>query len=130
LPAGQFLEWVERQGRSLRRYLHLTSLAVLDPRELANQLGIGLFSPDDLPELPAQIINQLLVEDPQSWSAGCIELPTGNKVILYNPTHTDARTNASLMEELAHVHLKHKGSKLIVYSGGLALRTYNQQQEK
>lgn len=129
-PAGSFIHWVEKQALSLRRYLRLSTVAVLDPRALASHLGVQLFTPYDLSELPSSVVNQLLTEDPGSWSAGCVGLPTGQKAILYNPTHANTRTRATLMEELAHVHLKHRESKLLIYPGGITLRTYNKTQER
>lgn len=103
---------------------------VLDPRKLANHLGIKLFSPYDIPGLTYNVINQLLVHDTESWSAGCIMLPNMQFAIIYNPIHADTRIRASLMEELAHIYLKHEATSLITFGDSISLRsTYHKKQE-
>ena len=47
-------------------------------------------------------------------------MPDGRKLIILNPTHGKNRQNATLMEEISHVFLGHKPSKL-------AITTYNKQ---
>jgi Zn-dependent peptidase ImmA (M78 family) len=39
-------------------------------------------------------------------------LPNGRKLIILNPTHSPARHQATLMEEICHVFLGHKPSRL------------------
>jgi len=97
---------------------------------LASHLGIQLFSPQDIPGLSTEVINQLLIRDSKSWSAGCMVLPNNQIGIIYNPMHADTRTRATLMEELAHIYLNHKATSLVMLGDGVSLRsTYNKKQE-
>ena len=41
-------------------------------------------------------------------------LPDGRKLIILNPTHGENRQNATLMEEICHVFLGHKPSRLAI----------------
>lgn len=50
------------------------------------------------------------------WSGGACSqpLPDGRKLIILNPTHGKNRQNATLMEEICHVFLGHKPSRLAI----------------
>jgi hypothetical protein len=120
--------WVERQGQSMRRLLRLNPVEPLDPFKLAPLMKAEVYSPYDVLGLPSSDQEQLLVRDPDGWSAGSIRLPTGEIAIILNPRHADTRKRASLMEELAHMYLKHTPSQLIM-GDGLALRTFKKTQE-
>ena len=109
--------------------LHLTRIDPLDPYQLAETYNVILLSPHEVPEFTPEIINRLLVVDPDTWSAGSLPLPDGKVIILMNPTHSLTRRHATLMEELAHIHLKHKPSGLVVVAGFLTTRTFNKTNE-
>jgi hypothetical protein len=128
LATSDFLRWVERQAQRLRGRLHLAPLAPLDPYSLAQCMRARVFSPFDVRDFPAADLRRLLDEDPRSWSAGSIHLPDGQVAIILNPVHADTRKRASLMEELAHIHLGHKPSKIVI-SDNIAVRTFSQTQE-
>ena len=59
------------------------------------------------------------------WSGGAasIKLPSGEKLIILNPTHGRNRHAATLMEEISHVFLGHKPSRLAVENKGRDGRT-------
>ena len=46
-----------------------------------------------------------------------------------NPTHSETRCRATLMEELAHLHLHHKPSELFQIDGEM-FRSYHRSQER
>ena len=50
------------------------------------------------------------------WSGGAAsaKLPDGSRLIILNPTHGKNRHNATLMEEICHVFLGHKPSRLAI----------------
>ena len=129
MAARDFVAWVERRGQQLRRRLALSPLAVLDPCELAQRMGVCVLSPNDILGLDPSDLHHLLVENRDGWSAGSIRLPNGRVLILLNPTHPETRKRATLMEELAHVHLDHKPSELILLDGGIAVRSFKKSQE-
>lgn len=65
------------------------------------------------------------------WSGGAAshKLPDGRKLIILNPTHSRNRHNATLMEEISHVFLGHKPSRLAIETknkeGKVIARDYN-----
>lgn len=124
-----FLAWVERQAQQLRRRLALPPMAVLDPYGLAPRMGVRVLSPSDIPGMDRSDLHHLLVEDSDGWSAGGIRLANGRVAVVLNPTHPETRKRATLMEELAHVHLRHKPSQLILLDGGIAVRSFKKSQE-
>ena len=123
-----FIKWIEGQGIGLRQYLNLSPYCVLDPFKLAEVMGVHVLSADDL-VVHEDIKTQLLTNDPKCWDAGCIPLPENRALILYNPTKASTRIHATIMEELSHLHLKHKGSK-ITSCDGICYRSYNKSHEK
>lgn len=58
----------------------------------------------------------LLNDGSNKWSGGACSqtLPDGKKLIVLNPTHGENRQNATLMEEVCHVFLGHKPSRLAI----------------
>lgn len=123
------LDWVEKKAQLMRKHLDLSPLAILDPVALARKMGIMILSPLQIPALPTNVRSQLLVLGSSSWSAGCMLLPNGKPVIVFNPTHAPTRQKATLMEELSHVFLHHKGSELQQTSTGSVFRSYNKEEE-
>ena len=123
-----FIKWIEGQGIGLRKHLYLSPYCVLDPFKLAESMGVHVLSADDS-TIPNDIQTQLLINDPKCWDAGCISLPENKALILYNPTKAPTRIRATIMEELSHLHLKHKGS-ILSSCDGICYRSYKQSHEK
>lgn len=71
-----------------------------------------------------------------AWSGGACSqpLPDGRKLIILNPTHSKIRQNATLMEEISHVFLGHKPSRLAIKrknkQGKIVARDYNAEIEE
>jgi Zn-dependent peptidase ImmA (M78 family) len=61
-------------------------------------------------------------------------LPNGKKLVILNPTHARTRHKATLMEEISHVFLGHKRSRLAIEtkdsSGRTMARDYNAEIEE
>jgi hypothetical protein len=108
--------------------LSLTPRAPLNPYALAAVMEALVFTPREIAGLRPDDHRQLVVIDPDSWSAGSIHLPNGAVGILINPTHAETRKHATLMEELAHIHLGHTPSQLILVNG-MAVRSFKKTQE-
>ena len=95
----------------------------LNPFELAHyaKLLVATFEQIE-PFLSEESKKQLLIDGKDAWSGGACSqvLPDGKKLIILNPTHGENRQNATLMEEICHVFLGHKPSRL-------AIENYNKQ---
>lgn len=93
----------------------------LNPFELARYAKLLVVSYEQIePFLTPETKRHLIGEGKNAWSGGACSqtLPDGRKLIVLNPTHGENRQNATLMEEISHVFLGHKPSKL-------AVTTYN-----
>ncbi|HSK74060.1 MAG TPA: ImmA/IrrE family metallo-endopeptidase [Pyrinomonadaceae bacterium] len=95
----------------------------LDPFELARYAKLIVAEFDQIePFLTEETRNHLLGTGQDKWSGGACsqKLFDGKKLIILNPTHGKNRQNATLMEEICHVFLGHKPSRL-------AIKTVNKQ---
>ena len=95
----------------------------LNPFELAQYAKLLVVSYEQIePFLTEETKLHLIGAGKNSWSGGACSqaLPDGRKLIVLNPTHGANRQNATLMEEISHVFLGHKPSKL-------AVKTYNKE---
>ena len=104
----------------------------LDPFRLAKYANLFIPSFEELSELLSkETVEQLLVKGKNDWSGGAasIPLPDGRKLIILNPTHGRNRQRATLMEEISHVFLGHKPSRLAITKrnkeGKIIARDYN-----
>lgn len=89
----------------------------LNPFELARYAKLLVVSFEQIePFLTAETKTHLLFDGKNAWSGGACSqtLPDGRKLIVLNPTHGENRQNATLMEEISHVFLGHKPSKLAI----------------
>jgi Zn-dependent peptidase ImmA (M78 family) len=88
------------------------------------------------PFLSEETIKHLLGTGKDKWSGGACSqpLPDGWKLIILNPTHAPNRQNATLMEEISHVFLGHKPSRLAVENvnkfGQTIARDYHAEMEE
>jgi hypothetical protein len=95
----------------------------LNPFELARYAKLLVVTYEQIePFLTPETKSHLIGDGKNSWSGGACSqaLPDGRKLIVLNPTHGSNRQNATLMEEISHVFLGHKPSKL-------AITTYNKE---
>jgi len=89
----------------------------LNPFELAHYAKLLVASFDQIePFLSAKTKAHLLGDGSDKWSGGACSqaLQDGRKLIILNPTHNKNRQNATLMEEICHVFLGHKPSRLAI----------------
>ena len=88
----------------------------LDPFKLAAYAGLLVPSFDEIQGLSEETREQLLNTAKDKWSGGAasIRLPNGKKLVVLNPTHAKTRHKATLMEEISHVFLGHKPSRLAI----------------
>ena len=108
----------------------------LDPCALAKYAKLMIPSFDEIDGLSEVTRRQLLEIGKDDWSGGAasIKLPNGWRLIILNPQHGKNRHNATLMEEVSHVFLGHKPSRLAIKNtnkdGKTIARDYRQEIEE
>jgi len=127
----------EVRGQALREFAGLRhDDEPLDPFELARYAKLLVAPFEAIDSLSEKTREHLLGDGKDMWSGGAasIKLPSGEKLIILNPTHGKNRHAATLMEEISHVFLGHKPSRLAVEnknsSGKTIARDYNQDIEE
>lgn len=118
-----FKTWCESAAAKYRRDLKIETGGRLDPRLLAKSEGVEIWTPDQIAGLDPQVVHQLLVADPDSWSAVTLTL-VGSCVIITNCSHSIPRQNNSLAHELAHIILKHEPAKAFVTPDGMMMMNF------
>lgn len=125
-----FKAQAERIALELRDGLNIPAQDPVDPRYLLSSLGIIVWEPKEIPNLPEEYLEQLTVVDPDSWSGVTIR-DSGQIVIVVNPTHPYTRQANTLMHEWAHIELRHKPNRVdrSIAGGLLLLSDYPKEQE-
>ena len=133
LPPTQKGRHHEIRALGLREFAGLTRHDQrLDPFKLAEYAGLLVVSFAEIEALLSkETIEELLGGGSNNWSGGAAskKLPNGKKLIILNPTHARTRHKATLMEEISHVFLGHKASRLAIENrdkhGNTIARDYN-----
>lgn len=88
----------------------------LDPFALAAYAKLFVATFEHIEGLSEDTKRHLLEGGKDLWSGGAAsaKLPDGSRLIILNPTHGKNRHNATLMEEICHVFLGHKPSRLAI----------------
>lgn len=108
----------------------------LDPFRLAGYANLLVADFEQVQSLlTEETLRHLLGSARDAWSGGACSqpLPDGRKLIILNPTHGKNRQNATLMEEISHVFLGHKPSRLAFReesNGEVRARDYNAEIEE
>jgi hypothetical protein len=120
-----FKTWCENVARGYRRELGLSSVAPLDPRVLAQHLGIMIWTLAEIPGIYPKDVHHLTVVARESWSAATLR--NGNaSLIIINDGHALTRQNNSLAHEIGHIVLRHEPAKMYVTPDGLMMMSeYN-----
>jgi Zn-dependent peptidase ImmA (M78 family) len=98
-------------------------------RAVAHKLGFRVVIPSEIPGLPQAVVSQLLFRGGSEWSGGAISLPNGEHVILINPHHSAPRHATTIAEEVVHIKLDHKLTRIELDGQGLILRGYDRAKE-
>src|SRR3982751_891148 len=122
----------EVRGQALREFAGLRhDDEPLDPFALARYAKLLVAPFEAIESLSEKTREHLLGSGKDMWSGGAasIKLPSGEKLIILNPTHGKNRHAATLMEEVSHVFLGHKPSRLAIETrdknGEVRARDYN-----
>ncbi|MEX2126091.1 MAG: ImmA/IrrE family metallo-endopeptidase [Woeseia sp.] len=119
----------EQTSRRYRRKLGVSLEDALPYRQLADDLGVTLWTPGDVPGLDNETVRQLSVTDPGSWSAATIKLDARH-IIVVNAAQDERRIPNNIVHELAHIILGHAAARVdISEDGHLWLTTYGRDQE-
>ncbi len=100
----------------LRDFARLRRDAPLNPFDLARFANLFVVDIERINGLSSQSRELLLGSASEEWSGGACSRPLadGRRIVVLNPNHGPARTNATLMEEICHVFLGHKPNRLAV----------------
>jgi len=120
----------ERMAGFYRKLLKLKEHDPLPARQLADKLEIKLLTPQDIPGMDDDLLNMLLVNGKDFWSAA-IYRKEEKEYIIHNPTHSPLRQESDLMHEIAHAICAHELSDLQTAIMGciIPLRKYDHDQE-
>jgi hypothetical protein len=116
LPPGEKWRRFELQASGFRDFAGVRPDAALDPFRLAKFANLLVVDFDQIKNLSDSTRERLLGSASEEWSGGACSqgLPDGRRLVILNPNHGPARTNATLMEEISHVFLGHQPSRLKV----------------
>ena len=133
IPPTQKGRHHELRARGIREFAGLRrDDQRLDPFSLARAARLIVADFDEIKTaLSPETLEHLTGAGRDAWSGGAASqiLPSGYKLIILNPTHSRNRQNATLMEEICHVFLGHKPSRLNIKTknknGSVVARDYN-----
>jgi hypothetical protein len=125
LPPGEKWRRFELQALGFRDFAGVRPGAALDPFRLAKFANLFVVDFDQIKNLSEDTRKRLLGSASEEWSGGACShaLPDGRRIVILNPKHGPARTNATLMEEISHVFLGHQPSRLKVLATNRSGRT-------
>jgi Zn-dependent peptidase ImmA (M78 family) len=125
-----FKSWAERTSLAFRKELGVSIDAPLGPQQVAEYLGVELWTPEQVPGITQELLSQLLAIDPWGWSAAGVQVQNRGLVV-YNPRHSPGRQVSDITHELAHFILDHQPAKIILSADldGMSMRSFNQKQE-
>lgn len=113
----------------MRRQLDLSKISPLRAIDLADHLGITVWSVGDIHGTTAEDMYQLTVRDSDSWSALTLAL-SGRHLIVVNPSQSASRINSVMMHELSHIILGHNLHHVgVTEDGQLVPGNYEKDQE-
>lgn len=131
-PVSEKFRQYEQLALRVRSFAGLTGIHDrLDPYALAESVGLRIVPLESIAGLSEETKARLQSPD-GAWSGGATPmLPDGTHVVILNPSHSETRKMATLMEEVCHVLLGHQHSELSTGSeNSEASRTHNQQIEE
>lgn len=136
LPPGSKWRQYELKAQGLRDFARVHSSEPLDPFALAHFAHLLVVDFDRIQGLSETAREHLLGPAAEEWSGGAcsLPLPDGRRIVILNPNHGRSRTNATLMEEIAHVFLGHQPNSLKTVTttahGRTAYRDYRKADEE
>lgn len=134
LPPGDKWRRFEIKALGLRDFAGVPLDRPVDPFALASFANLIVIGFEEIIALSGETRDHLLGPAAEKWSGGACSLPDGKKLVILNPGHGRARTNATLMEEICHVFLGHSPNRLSVVThdenGKVLSRDYRKTDEE
>ena len=134
LPPGEKWRNYEMKALGLRDFAGARIDLPLNPFHLARFANLIVLGFDEIEGLSTTAREHLLGPAAEEWSGGACSLPNGMKLVILNPQHGRARTNATLMEEICHVFLGHTPNRLSIVAkdarGRMMARDYRKADEE
>ena len=114
LPPSEKRKEFELRALGLREFAGVSEDQPLDPFALAGFARLLVVDFNSIKGLSPEAREHLLGPAAGEWSGGACSrpLPNGWRLVILNPAHGPSRNRATLMEEVAHVFLGHKPSRL------------------
>jgi Zn-dependent peptidase ImmA (M78 family) len=122
-----FKSEAERLATDVRQRVGCAEDASAELDAVAETLGVRMLPADQLVERSR--LDELAEIQPDSFSAATFRLPSGERVVVYNPLHEPGRTRSNQAHELAHIILDHD-VRTIERVGNLKFLTCDVQQEE
>jgi Zn-dependent peptidase ImmA (M78 family) len=122
-----FKSEAERLATDLRQRVGCAEEDSAELEAVAENLGVRMLPADQLVERSR--LAELAEIQPDSFSAATFRLPSGERVVVYNPLHEPGRTRSNQAHELAHIILDHD-VRTIERVGNLKFLTCDVQQEE
>lgn len=95
----------ERHAQELGRRLGYKNSDPVALSALADHLAVEVVAGDEI--IDRRRLEELEQLQSDAFSAATFKLPSGKRVIVYNPLHPAGRTNSNIAHELAHLLLSH-----------------------
>jgi Zn-dependent peptidase ImmA (M78 family) len=125
-----FKSWCENVSLQHRKEMSLQPIDPIDPRALAEKLGVIVWKADEVPGIGQKTLDVLTKDDPESWSAMTL-CGDGKNIIVLNPMNSPGRMNSDLTHELSHIIIGHEAARIDVTPDNmLMLRNYDKGQEE
>lgn len=119
----------EQSAARFRKALDIEPDARMPSLALALHLGVMVWKPEELTDLPPESLHHLTVADRECWSAVTVHEGSYD-VIVVNSAHSSPRQENSVMHELSHIILQHKPARVDVSEAGhMLLSTFDDNQE-
>lgn len=98
----------ERIAERYRSELNISKFDPLDAFQLADHLGIPIFSVEEAFGGNENSPNFSVLNNPNSFSAMWMPNEDGDKIIIHNSKHSAYRQQSNIMHELAHIIRNHE----------------------
>ena len=119
----------ERRAEAIRRRVGSALDTPLDLEALAAHLGVTVWRPEDVPNMPPEALTQLVRTDGDSWSAVTMHVGS-DRLTIVNSAHARTRQRSSIAHEFAHLVLDHKPDRVDVSKRGhLILSSFERDNE-
>lgn len=124
-----FKSQCERRSAETRKQLGYSPTDPLKAKQLADSIGVIVWSMEDIDGLSVEDYHQLAISDSDAWSAFTLRIENRH-LIVFNPSQSVERINSVCMHELSHILLGHRvHDAQISEAGHLVPGNFNKEQE-